>query len=760
MNRQISEIIQKLNDSGLGEKNFAQSNTLPPLFENKEQYENWKRNRHIKPLKTRELQQGETLKIYLGIDSGSTTTKILALDENEFIVFRFYSGNNGNPLKTAADGLQIFYNKISAKSIDLQLVGSCATGYGEDLLRSALNLDFGIVETMAHLQGAQWVDAAASFILDIGGQDMKSIFVHNGLISNVELNEACSSGCGSFLQNFAATMNLTLAEFTEKACLAQNPADLGTRCTVFMNSKVKQSLRENAAIGDIAAGLAFSVVKNCLFKVLKISNLNILGENIVVQGGTFKNDAVYRALELLSGKTVSATDSPELMGALGAALYVSRIKNEKLKIKNKAQSADIQYSTKEIQCKGCTNSCTVLRFKFSNGNISYAGNKCEKVFFSKNAAKEKGWNAFEMKNEILFQKNCENLSNLPHLRAEKIGIPRILNMYENFPFWKTLFEGCAMEVMLSPESTMPLYQSGIGSVMSDNICFPAKLASGHILALAEMKVDRIFYPIVPKDEQDFADACNSYNCPVVSGYPEVIRSAMNPAENLGIPFDKPVMNFGNVKALKSACYDYLKRFGVDKKTFETAFKNALSARQEFLKNLIEPQREILDKALENNKLVVVVAGRPYHADLLIQQKVGQILSDLGVIALTDDIFRTPMTRICADNTKKIGENLRVPRNLRSEKSGFHRLNLVSQWAYPNRVIQTALALAKLPQNVQMVQLNSFGCGPDSFFMEETGEILKAAGKNHTILRIDEISSTSSIRLRLRSLIESIKAITN
>ena len=317
-----------------------------------------------------------------------------------------------------------------------------------------------------------------------------------------------------------------------------------------------------------------------------------------------------------------------------------------------------------------------------------------------------------------------------------IGIPRVLNMYENFPFWKTLFEQCGLGVMLSLESTMSLYQSGIGSVMSDNICFPAKLVHGHILALAKMGVDRIFYPIVPKEEKESADTCNSYNCPVVSGYPEVIRSAINPAENLGVPFDKPVMNFGNKRTLKKQCWQYVSQFGVEKNTFKSAFMSALSAKQDLLKNLSKSQWKILKKALINDELTFIVAGRPYHADPLIHQKVGQILSDLGVHALTDDVFR------------------------QVESRDFKRLNLVSQWSYPNRVVQTALAVAKMPQCVQMIQLNSFGCGPDSFFMEETGEILKAAGKNHTVLCIDEIASPGSIRLRLRSLIESIKAITN
>ncbi|MDR0763573.1 MAG: acyl-CoA dehydratase activase-related protein [Bacteroidales bacterium] len=309
----------------------------------------------------------------------------------------------------------------------------------------------------------------------------------------------------------------------------------------------------------------------------------------------------------------------------------------------------------------------------------------------------------------------------------KIGIPRILNMYENFPFWKTFFDECGFETVLSPESTVALYQSGINSIMSDNICFPAKLAHGHILALIKAGVNRIFYPVVPKEEKEFSDACNSFNCPIVSGYPEVIRSAIN----LNIPFDKPVMNFGNKKVLKHKCYQYVSQFSIKKKTFEKAFKKALFERQNFVKNLIESQQKILKRSLQNNEPVFIVAGRPYHADPLINQKIGQIISSLGVHTLTDDVFRN------------------------MQNSGFKKLNIVSQWSYPDRVIQAALEVAKLPQNIQMVQLNSFGCGPDSFFIEEIGEILKAAGKNHTVLRIDEIASPGYIKLRLRSLIESL-----
>jgi Activator of 2-hydroxyglutaryl-CoA dehydratase (HSP70-class ATPase domain) len=406
----FEEIIEKckITDKALNK------NALPSLFSNKNEYEQWKQNRNIKRLTFSPLSRGDEQRaksLHLGIDSGSTTTKIVIIDNTQNIVYQYYANNEGNSLKKVSEGLTEFFNQTKEQNIEAKIVSSAVTGYGEDLIKQAFNLDFGIVETMAHLAGAKYINPDVSFVLDIGGQDMKSMFVHNGVISNIELNEACSSGCGSFLQNFASTMNLTLAEFTQKACLAKNPADLGTRCTVFMNSKVKQSLRENSGIDDIAAGLAYSVVKNCLFKVLKINNLNALGENIVVQGGTFRNDAVYRTLELLSDKTISTTDYPELMGAFGAALFAYNSTHKNIDADNKKVSEnssnvhysyDISFTNKELQCKGCTNQCQIMRFNFDNGNVCFAGNKCEKIFTSSSKSAKSGFNAFATKNELVF----------------------------------------------------------------------------------------------------------------------------------------------------------------------------------------------------------------------------------------------------------------------------------------------------------------------------------------------------------------------
>ena len=738
----LHEIIEKLNNANTTER----KDILPPLFNNETEYLDWKNNRRIKPLRFAPLSCGEGQReksLFLGIDSGSTTTKILIMDTEGNVVYAFYGANEGNPLKKVIEGLQKFYDEANSTGVSFKFLSSCATGYGEELIKSALGLDYGIVETMAHLSGAQYVDPEVSFVLDIGGQDIKSIFTSEGVISNIELNEACSSGCGSFLQNFASTMNISLPEFAESACLAKFPCDLGSRCTVFMNSKVKQSLREGASLGDISAGLAYSVVKNCLFKVLKISNLNQLGNHIVVQGGTFRNDSVYRALELLSEKSVSSTDHPELMGALGAALYAQKMFNPlnppqgrltktMQKVLLKGDLGGFSFQTKELHCKGCSNNCSIIRFDFENGNTSYAGNKCEKIFFSKNLGKEKGLNFFDTKNKLLFERTVPLSSGEELRERSKIGIPRVLNIFENYPFWHTLLAECGFDVIISPESTFPLYQKGVGSVMSENICFPAKLVHGHIQSLVEIGVDRIFYPIVPKDEKEFTRSTNSFNCPVVSGYPDVIKSSMDPEERFGIPFDKPVITFSNDKALKKACLKYVSSLGVSKKTFNLAFEKALAERQAIKAKLKDKQKALLDKVVAEGKPAFIVAGRPYHADPLIHQKVGQILSDLGVNVFTDDVFR------------------------KAESEGFSNLNLVSQWAYPNRVVQAAMEVAKLPQNVQLIQLNSFGCGPDSFFMDEIGDVLRKAGKNHTILRIDEIASPGSIRLRCRSLVESLR----
>ncbi len=705
---------------------------LSPLFENDAEFDEWQRTLKVKPLMYAELAEGQHVDAFLGIDSGSTTTKFVVTDSEGRILFKSYSNNDGNPLRKVEEALRTFMQLVADRHATVTFRGSAVTGYGEDLVKAALNLDYGIVETMAHFRAAHYVNPAVSFILDIGGQDIKSIFIRNGAVANIELNESCSSGCGSFLQGFAGMMNIKLGDFAEMACRARRPCDLGTRCTVFMNSKVKEALRQNTDPGDIAAGLAISVVKNCLFKVLKMQNLNRLGDTIVAQGGTFKNKAVLRALEILSGKEVWTTDAPELMGAYGSALYAieqKKIEAQPSSFDPEATLATLQdIKTDTVMCSGCTNNCQVVRFKFPNGNLSFAGNKCERIFHSKSKSSTPGRNQIDEKYHYTFslaQKDVDVSD------PKSIGIPRVLNMFENFPFWSTLFTECGLKPVLSDESTTKLFRGGIFSIMSDNICFPAKLTNGHIMNLIEKKVSRIFYPLVIKESKEHEHDSNCFNCPVVSGYPDVIRSAVNPEGRYGIHFDTPVVSFVDEKAVYDSCYNYLTTLGIRKATIKRAVRCAIAKKMEVKRTLISTERQILEQDIKDGKMIFVMTGRPYHIDPLINQRVAQIVTDLGVDIISDDVFREDFNE-CLE------------------------MNYISQWTYPNRVIHAAHGVAKLPQNVQLIQINSFGCGPDSFLMDECSNILNAAGKNHTVIRVDEISSPGSVRLRLRSLVESLR----
>lgn len=727
-----TEIIEKLRkDTHIVGEQF-----LAPLFQTDDDYVVWKQNLNIRQLKYAEIEEGKLNNVFMGIDSGSTTTKFLITNTDGAILFKSYANNDGNPLLKVEQALRTFFDVLKEKKATVQFLGSCVTGYGEDLIKAALNLDYGIVETMAHFKAAHYVASDVSFILDIGGQDIKSIFIRNGAVANIELNESCSSGCGSFLQGFAGMMNISLADFAEKACKAKHPCDLGTRCTVFMNSKVKEALRQNTDTGDIAAGLAISVVKNCLYKVLKLQNLNKLGDTIVVQGGTFKNKAVLRALEILSGKKVYTTDAPELMGAYGAALFaIDQYKIEqKASLFNGEATLDSlsNITTDIVQCKGCTNNCQVVRFKFPNGNLSFAGNKCERIFHSKAKGSRQGENQIEAKYKFVFSNSQSKLAEGVDLKDNKyIGIPRVLNMFENYPFWHTLFTEVGLIPVISDESNTQLYRGGIFSVMSDNICFPAKLTNGHIMNLIGKGVGRIFYPLVIMEQKEHQHDTNCFNCPVVSGYPDVIRSAVNPEQRYSIHFDTPVVSFKDEKAIFDSCYRYLHSLGIKKQTIKKAVKRAIAAKFEVRDKLIATEKAILQRAIDNGTMLFVMTGRPYHVDPLINQRVAQIVTDLGADIISDDIFR-------------------------EDENCCLEMNYISQWTYPNRVIHAAHGVARLPQNVQLIQINSFGCGPDSFLMDEASNILNVAGKNHTVIRVDEISSPGSVRLRLRSLIESLR----
>ncbi len=743
--------------------------SLPPLFKSEKEHEEWLKGKEKFATETKPLEKGKQ-RIVIGIDSGSTTTKIVAVRLNSStdssansardldIVFTNYRLNLGNPIKAVADGLTALKQEAALRGAELEVVGSCSTGYGEELIKAAFGLDSGIIETMAHERAAASLMPDVSFILDIGGQDMKAIFVENGAVVRMELNEACSSGCGTFIQTFANNMGYSVADFAKLACQSKAPCDLGTRCTVFMNSKVKQVLREGASVADISAGISYSVIKNCLYKVLKLHGNENLGGKIVVQGGTMRNDSVVRAFELLTNMEVARSNMPELMGAYGCALHAA---SDYQRI---ARSIDdllslAHYDTKQLQCKGCENHCYVSRYTFANGNKYYSGNKCERVFNNKGKNDVKGENIYTYKYNLLFDRPTFSAKNFFSEKVEdslhgilRVGIPRILNMYEEYPFWNTLLRAAGFDVILSTESTFGKYESALNTVMSDNICFPAKLAHSHLKELNENpEVDRILMPYVVYEHNDDPDnTLNSFNCPVVSGYSDVIKSVID----LQKPLDAPVINFANPQLLEKQIVDYLKSLGVSKKAVKAALQEAIEVQEEYCKNIKQKALEILacshptadlksDGKQRTSKLTILLAGRPYHTDPLVQHKLSEMIANLGVNVISDDIVRS---------IAETNEDKNDPSHCQAETY------LVKQWAYMNRIMKSAQWTAEQGEDVHFVQMTSFGCGPDSFIQDEIRDIMRRHGKPFTLLKIDDVSNIGSLKLRVRSLVESLRGV--
>lgn len=710
---------------------------LPLLFSSKAEYECWQKDKtkHHTPLYP--MHRGKE-EVVIGIDSGSTTTKLVAVrasgKERGQIVFKDYSLNLGNPIKAVADALERLQEAAQAAEAEISIVGSCSTGYGEELIKAAFGLDEGIIETMAHYHAAAKLMPDVSFILDVGGQDMKAIFVENGAVVRMELNEACSSGCGTFIQTFAQNLGYSVEDFARLACMATNPCDLGTRCTVFMNSKVKQVMREGASVADIACGLSYSVVRNCLYKVLKLHGNDNLGNKVVVQGGTMKNDSVVRAFELLTGVNVARSNMPEMMGAYGCALNAI---NE-LSRQPSAKAATIDdlldmaaYDTRMLNCKGCENNCFVTKYTFAGGRNFYSGNKCERVFNNKGEGGRQGENIYHYKYHLLFDR--EVMTETEHEKI--VGIPRILNMYENYPFWHALFTTAGIRVVLSSESVFRRYEGALGSVMSDNICFPAKLVHSHVKELDERlsAMERteqkfIFMPYVVYEHQDDKRNTNSYNCPIVSAYSDVIRSAMT----LHTRMDSPIINFRDEKLLKKQVSGYLKELGIDRKTISKAYNAARQAQDLYMRQIRQKAEAILSDSREHGMLTILLAGRPYHTDPLIQHKLSGMIASLGVNVISEDIVRGDLN------------------------TGTGNTYLVRQWAYMNRIIKAGQWCAEQPNDIHFVQMTSFGCGPDSFIQDEIRTIMREHNKPFTLLKIDDVSNTGSLKLRVRSLIESLQ----
>ncbi|MBF1203244.1 MAG: 2-hydroxyacyl-CoA dehydratase, partial [Fusobacterium periodonticum] len=656
-------------------------------------------------------------KAYLGLDSGSTTIKVVLLDEDENILYRYYSSSKGNPVSLFLEQLK----KIRELCGDrIEIVSSTVTGYGEELMQVAFGVDIGIVETIAHYTAAKHFNPDVDFIIDIGGQDIKCFHIKDGAIDSIVLNEACSSGCGSFLETFAKSLGYSTQDFAKKAIFSKSPAELGSRCTVFMNSSVKQAQKDGAEVEDISAGLARSVVKNAIFKVIRARDINDLGENIVVQGGTFLNNAVLRSFEQELGREVLRPEISELMGAYGAALYGKKVQKEKSKLLNLEELENFQHVSSPGMCKLCTNHCQLTINAFTNGQKFISGNKCER-----GAGKK-------LQSDLPNMVACKNqLFNSIPLKAggrAKIGLPRALNIYEMLPFWAELFCSLDCDVVLSRVSNRNLYMKGQNTIPSDTVCYPAKLVHGHIIDLLEKNVDAIFYPCMSYTfDEGISDNC--YNCPVVAYYPELIQANISEVEKTNFLY--PHLGIENHKLFAEQMYEEFKNIipKLTKKEMEQATEKAFKTYHEYRETVRQEGSKVLKFAEENNYPVIILASRPYHIDPEINHGLDRLLNSLQFVIVTEDALYPVEGKL---TTKTL-----------------------NQWGYHARMYNAAKYVSQ-HKNMELVHLVSFGCGIDAITTDEVQDILRSKNKLYTQLKIDEVSNLGAAKIRLRSLQATMK----
>ena len=660
---------------------------------------------------------------FLGIDAGSTTTKAALVGEDGTLLYSFYSNNNGSPLRTTIRAMQDIYQQLPK---DARIAWSCSTGYGEALIKAALLLDEGEVETVSHYYAASFFDPEVDCILDIGGQDMKCIKIKNGTVDSVQLNEACSSGCGSFIETFAKSLNYSVEDFAKAALFAENPIDLGTRCTVFMNSKVKQAQKEGAQVPDISAGLAYSVIKNALYKVIKVSDASQLGRHIVVQGGTFYNDAVLRSFERIADCQAIRPDIAGIMGAFGAALiarerYQEGADTSMLSID---RINSLQFTTSMAKCKGCTNQCRLTINRFSGGRQFVSGNRCERGI-GKERNRENIPNLFEFKNKLLF-----SYEPLPEDEAERgiVGIPRVLNMYENYPFWFRFFTELKYRVILSPPSTRKIYELGIESIPSESECYPAKLAHGHVEWLIRKGIKYIFYPCVPYERTEFEDAPNHYNCPIVTSYAENIKNNVESLRTEHIRFENPFVAFTNLEVASKRLVEVFRE--IPESEVRAAVKAGWEEMSRTREAMYQKGAETLKYLEETGRHGIVLAGRPYHIDGEINHGIPELINSYGLAVLTEDSI---------SNLNPVERPLIV----------------MDQWMYHSR-LYAAANFVKTRDDLDLIQLNSFGCGLDAVTTDAVGDILTNSGKIYTCLKIDEVNNLGAAKIRIRSLISAIR----
>ena len=695
---------------------------MEPLFKNQEEYDTFQNRHAAHKVETRSLAEYRG-NCYLGIDAGSTTTKVALVGEDGKLLYSFYSSNNGSPLATTIRAIREIYDRLPQGA---KIVHSCSTGYGEALIKSALMLDEGEVETVSHFYAAAFFDPEVDCIIDIGGQDMKCIKIKNQTVDSVQLNEACSSGCGSFIETFAKSLNFSVQDFAKEALFAKHPIDLGTRCTVFMNSKVKQAQKEGAEVADISAGLAYSVIKNALYKVIKISDPGDLGKHIVVQGGTFYNDAVLRSFEKITGVDAVRPDIAGIMGAFGAALIARErydgISDSSMLSIDKINS--LTYETKLTHCQGCTNHCYLTINKFSGNRQFITGNRCERGL-GKEKSTEKLPNLFDYKLKRLF--GYEPLSESEAVRGV-VGIPRVLNMYENYPFWFTFFTKLGYRVVLSPQSSRKIYELGIESIPSESECYPAKLAHGHVSWLIKQGVKFIFYPCIPYEHKEIDKTNNHYNCPIVTSYAENIKNNVEELITEHIDFRNPFLSFENEEILAKRLRE---EFPDIPKAEVTAAVSAAWKEMMLSKEDVHKKGEEVIKFLdETGKRGIVLAGRPYHVDPEINHGIPELINSYGIAVLTEDSI---------SHLGKVDRPLIV----------------MDQWMYHSR-LYAAASYVKTKDNLDLIQLNSFGCGLDAVTTDAVNDILTKAGKIYTVLKIDEVNNLGAARIRVRSLLAALR----
>lgn len=717
----MSEMVEKLSSDIKMEFEVAR---MEPLFASEAEYNTFQERHGSYHVKNASLSDYHG-KCFLGIDAGSTTTKIAVVAEDGTLLYSFYSNNNGSPLNTAIASIQEIYRLLPA---DASIVHSCSTGYGEALFKAAFMLDEGEVETVAHYYAAAFFNPAVDCIIDIGGQDMKCIKIKNQTVDSVQLNEACSSGCGSFIETFAKSLNYSVQDFAQAALFAKHPIDLGTRCTVFMNSKVKQAQKEGAEVSDISAGLAYSVIKNALFKVIKVSDASELGKNIVVQGGTFYNDAVLRSFEKIANCEVIRPDIAGIMGAFGAALIARERYQSSLEKSTTMLSIDqineLAFTTLLVKCKGCTNSCRLTVNKFSDGRNYISGNRCERGL-GKTKTDNNIPNLFSYKLERLF--SYTPLSESEAARG-RVGIPRVLNMYENYPFWFTFFTKLKYQVVLSPLSNRKIYEMGIESIPSESECYPAKLAHGHVEWLIKQNVDFIFYPALFYERNEFDEANNHYNCPIVTSYSENIKNNVEAIGRGEVVFKNPFMSFREPSLILQSLEKEFPDIPADelKEAVNTAWQELDSVR----KDMSRKGEEVLAYLEKNHVRGIVLAGRPYHIDPEINHGIPELINSYGIAVLTEDAI----------------SHLAKPER---------PLIVSDQWMYHSR-LYAAASYVKTRDDLDLIQLNSFGCGLDAVTTDQVNDILTDSGKIYTCLKIDEVNNLGAARIRIRSLLSAIR----